>query len=86
MWLSSLFGNIGVPQMKPIIIYDDNLSWISLPKNLVFHACTKHIEIHEHLVWNKIEEGFVKLVYCNTNNMITIFWTKWLSNDKHEYF
>jgi hypothetical protein len=26
MWLSSLFGNIGVPQMKPIIIYDDNLS------------------------------------------------------------
>jgi hypothetical protein len=26
MWLSSLFGNIGVPQMKPIVIYDDNLS------------------------------------------------------------
>jgi hypothetical protein len=72
--------------MKPIVIYDDNLSEISLPKNPVFHACTKHIEIHEHLVRNKIEEGFVKLVYCNTENMITNIWTKLLSNDKHKYF
>jgi hypothetical protein len=24
MWLSSLFGTIGVPQMKSIIIYDNN--------------------------------------------------------------
>jgi hypothetical protein len=24
MWLSSLFENIGVPQMKPMVIYDNN--------------------------------------------------------------
>jgi hypothetical protein len=46
MWLSSLFESIGVLQMKPIVIYDDNQSCISLSKNTIFHAHTKHIEIH----------------------------------------
>jgi hypothetical protein len=32
MWLSSLFGNIGVPQMKPMVIYDNNQSCISLSR------------------------------------------------------
>jgi hypothetical protein len=36
MCLSSLFGNIDVPQMKPIVIYDDNQSYISLSKNESF--------------------------------------------------
>ncbi len=44
MWLLSLFGNIGVPQMKCIVIYDDNQSYI------VFHARMQRIEIHHHLV------------------------------------
>ncbi len=50
MWLSSLFESIGVLQMKPIVIYDDNQSCVSLSKNLIFHARTRHIKIHHHLV------------------------------------
>jgi len=33
MWLSSFFGNISVPQMKPIVIYDDDQNCIYLLKN-----------------------------------------------------
>jgi len=54
MCLSSFFGNIDVPQMKPIVIYDDNQSYISLSKNPMFHAWIKHIEIHHHLLRKKI--------------------------------
>jgi hypothetical protein len=55
---------------ETIVIYDDNQSCISLSKNLVFHACTKHIENHHHhLVQEKTKKGFVKLVYCNMENI-----------------
>jgi hypothetical protein len=41
MWFSSLFESIGVLQMKPIVIYDDNQSCILLLKNTIFHAHIK---------------------------------------------
>jgi hypothetical protein len=62
MWLPSLFGDNGIPQMKPIIIYDNNQSYISLSKDLVFHVRTKHIQIHHHLVRKKYFE--VLLNWC----------------------
>jgi hypothetical protein len=86
MWLSSFFGSIGVSQMKPIVLYDNNQSCISLSKNLVFHAHMKHIKIHHHLMRNNIEKGFVKLVYCNTKKIIANILTKGLSVNKREYF
>jgi hypothetical protein len=51
--------------IKPIVIYDDNQDDIFLLENPTFHAHTKPIEIHHQLVWNKIENGFIRLVYCN---------------------
>jgi hypothetical protein len=72
--------------MKTIIIYDDNQSWIYLSNNLIFHVHTKHIKIHHHLVREKIEFFFVKLVYCNTKNMVADILTKGLYVDMHEYF
>jgi hypothetical protein len=72
--------------MKPIVIYDGNQSCIYLSKNLVFHAHTKHIEIHYHLVWKKTKKRFVKLVYYNMPNMVVDILIKGLSIDKHECF
>ncbi len=60
-------------------IYDDNLNYICLSKICpIFQAHTKHIKIHHHLVGKKIEENFVKLVYCNMKNMVAEFLTKGL--------
>jgi hypothetical protein len=85
MWFSSLFENINVPQMKPILRHHNNQSCIFLLKNLLFHDRMKRIEIH-HLVQKSIEKGFVKLVYYNLENMVVNILTKGLSVDKHEYF
>jgi len=41
--------------MKPIILYDNNQSCICLSNNPIIHAHAKHIEIHHHLVQEKIE-------------------------------
>jgi hypothetical protein len=85
MWLSSLFGNIGVSQMKPIVIYDDNQSYISLSNNPIFHVCTKHIKIHHHVMWKKTKKNFVKLVYHNTKNMVVDILIKELYANRNEY-
>ncbi len=68
--------------MKPIILYDNNQSSIYLSNN----PTTKHIEIHHHLVQEKIEKGFVKLVYCNMEDMVMDILTKGYSINMHEYF
>jgi hypothetical protein len=42
MWLSSLFESIGVTQMKPIIIYDDNQS-VDLYQRTQYFMFTRNI-------------------------------------------
>jgi hypothetical protein len=46
----------------------------------------KHIKLHHHLVQEKTKKSFVKLVYCNMENMVIDILTKGLSIDKHVYF
>ena len=49
-WLRTLLGNLGVQVDEQVVIHCDNLSNIQLARNLVFHARTKHIEVHYHYV------------------------------------
>ncbi|PKU83759.1 putative mitochondrial protein [Dendrobium catenatum] len=45
LWLRRLASELQLDQKSPTLIHCDNLSAISIAKNLVFHARTKHIEI-----------------------------------------
>jgi hypothetical protein len=45
----------------PTVIYSDNLRSIQLAKNPVFHARTKHIEVHYHFVRERVLSGEVEL-------------------------
>ncbi len=38
----------------PIVIYCDNISSILLANNPVYHARTKHIEVHYHFIREKV--------------------------------
>ena len=51
----------------PMFIYCNNLSNIQLAKNPVFHAQTKHIEVHYHFVREHVLSGEVELVYVPTD-------------------
>jgi len=50
VWLQKLLSNLGQLMDTPVVIYCDNISSILLAKNLVFHARTKHIEVHYHFI------------------------------------
>ena len=47
-------------------IYCDNLNTIQLAKNPVFHARTKHIEVHYHFVREGVVSSEVALKYVPT--------------------
>ena len=48
-------------------IYYDNLGNVQLAKNPVFHARTKHIEVHYHFVRDRVLFGEVELQYVPTD-------------------
>ena len=65
-WLHKLLQDLGQDGMKTVTLYCDNMSSIQLANNPVFHASTKHIEVHYHYVCEKVLARHVDLVYVST--------------------
>ena len=61
-WLSTLLGDLGVQVDEQVVIHCNNLSSIQLARNPVFHAQTKHIEVHYHYVRERVLVGDIDLV------------------------
>ena len=74
-----LLNGLGV---KVLAIYCDNISAILLAKNLVFHARTKHIEVHYHFIREKIVEGLTDLTQVKTEDQVANIFTKPLPKEK----
>ena len=70
----------------PATIYYDNLNNIQLAKNPVFHARTKHIEVHYRFVRERVLSGEVELVYVLTDRQSADIFTKPLGLDKLRQF
>jgi hypothetical protein len=68
------------------VIYCDNLSSIQLAKNPVFHARTKHIEVHYHFVRERVLSGEVELRHVPTDRQVANIFTKALGLDKLRQF
>ena len=56
-------------------IFTDNQSAMEVARNPVFHARTKHIEVHYHYVRERIHVGDIDLLYvptqCNVGDIFT---------------
>ena len=63
MWLRRLLGELKIPARESMEIFCDNQASISMAKNLVHHDRTKHVELDQHFIKEKIEEGILNLVY-----------------------
>ena len=61
IWLKRLLKDLQVEVSDSTTIYYDNLSSIQLAKNPVFHARTKHIEVHYHFVCERVLSSEVEL-------------------------
>ncbi len=69
-----------------IVIYCDNISSILLANNPVYHARTKHIEVHYHFIRKKVLAKEIDLIHVNTKNQVVDIFIKVLGTDKLRKF
>ncbi|MCO5612752.1 hypothetical protein L7F22_067022 [Adiantum nelumboides] len=86
VWLRRLMADLGVEQDTANTIYTDSQSALAVARNPVFHARTKHIEVHYHYVRERLLAGEISLAYVPTQNNLADLFTKALSREKLEAF
>ncbi|MCO5574893.1 hypothetical protein L7F22_028687 [Adiantum nelumboides] len=86
VWLRRLMADLGVGQDTANTIYTDSQSALTIARNPIFHARTKHIEVHYHYVRERISAGEISLAYVPTQDNLADLFTKALSHEKLEAF
>ena len=79
-------ADLSVGQDSAITIYTDSQSALAVVRNPVFHARTKHIEVHYHYVKERLSAGEISLVYVPTQDNLADLFTKALPREKFEAF
>jgi hypothetical protein len=86
VWLQKLFSDLRQLMDAPVVIYYDNISSRLLANNLVYHARTKHIEVHYHFIRKKILAKEIDLIHVNSENQVANIFIKALGIDKLRKF
>ena len=76
IWLCRLIFELFPFNASPTTIYCNNQAAIKLAMDDNYHACTKHIDIRYHFIWQVVTNGTITLIYCPTNDMAADFLTK----------
>lgn len=81
-WLCKLLVDVGV--ILPCLpkLWCDNISTISLAKNPLFHARTKHVEIDYHCIGKKVLSYAVTVHFVCSQDQIADICTKSLSKPR----
>jgi hypothetical protein len=86
IWLQKLLSNLGQSLDAPIVICCDNISSILLANNPVYHARTKHIEVHYHFIRKKVLAKEIDLIHVSTKDQVVDIFTKALGTNKLRKF
>ena len=86
LWLHHVIREIFQPLTKPITLYSNSQSAITLTKDRSYHAQTKHIDIRYHFIQFEVQKKSINLIYCPTDKMTADILTKALPNTKAKHF
>jgi hypothetical protein len=86
MWLQNLIGELGFFIGKVTQIWCDSSNSIKIANNLVFHAQTKHIEVHYHFIREKLLIGEIELNHIPISDQVADIFTKPLGKQKFLLF
>ncbi|KAJ0434592.1 putative RNA-directed DNA polymerase [Helianthus annuus] len=81
-WLKLLLKELKQNVKEKVVVFCDNLSSIHLAEKPMFHARSKHIEVHYHFIREKVLEGEIDLKYIDTNEQIADVFTKGMTSVK----
>ena len=78
-------ADLEVKYDDPIPLHCDNISVISMSKNLDLHSKTKHIPIKYHFLREKVTSIVVQLNFIPSTEQIVDIYTKPLPKTQFEY-
>ncbi|CAN6440304.1 unnamed protein product [Victoria cruziana] len=81
-WVRHMLGELYETILSSTMLCD-NQSAISIALNPVLHSHTKHIEIEQHFVHQKIEDKELDLMYVSTHEQVADIFTKDLTRQQH---
>jgi len=85
-WLKQLMEDLHQPTEYQVRIFYDNLSSIRLAENPIFHARTKHIEVHYHYIRENVLKGEIEMVPTKTDEQTADILTKSFNKVKFDKF
>ncbi|MCO5593841.1 hypothetical protein L7F22_047859 [Adiantum nelumboides] len=85
-WLKMLLQDLEIQVQDPVVIYYENISTIQLAQNPVFHAHTRHIEVHYHFIRERVLDDNIDLNYVGTEDQVADLFTKALDVEKLRHF
>ncbi len=86
VWLQKLLSDLGLSVNARVVIYCDNISSILVANNPVYHARTKHIEVHYHFIREKVLAKEINLIHVSTEDQVVDIFTKALGTYKLKKF
>ncbi|MCO5567945.1 hypothetical protein L7F22_021641 [Adiantum nelumboides] len=81
-WLELLHRYLGIQVQRSVVIHCDNLSSIQLAQNPMFHAKTKHIDVHYHFIRERVLDGSIDLTFVRIDEQVADIFTKALGAEK----
>ena len=81
LWLRKLMTDIGA-KLETVQLYSDNQAALSLLKNPIASARSKHIDVIYHFARERVARKEVKFDYCRTEKMVADIMTKALAEGK----
>jgi hypothetical protein len=86
IWLLKPLSDLGQSVDAPIVIYCDNINNILLANNPIYHARTKHIEVHYHFIREKVLVKEIDFIHVSIEDQVVDIFTKGLGTNKLKKF
>ena len=84
-YIRRMLKQLGFHSGKPSIMMEDNMSTIEMIKGNINHKTNKHINPKFNYTRQQVERGYLKIIHCDTAEMVADLLTKALPNDQHDY-
>ena len=81
--LRGLLVELDFSETDPTPLHADNTSAIQITANLIYHECTKHIEVDCHSIREAFEAHVITLPHISTDLQIVDIFTKALPRHRH---
>lgn len=75
-WMLYLLADFQILHPQPVMLFCNSQSSLYIAANLVFHECTKHIELDCHFIQDKISADIFQTFHVSTKHQVEDLLTK----------